>query len=464
MDTGCPSPVAQDGALIWRDHRQGSATFLAILRIGLVAAAVAGLLSIGQSTVSSDSRAAVLATIFVILFAVLTMSGPKRCQRLDLRGQVSVSTMQLSLAAAGVLLPDYLLNLQHGSPAVALLRGIAAAYAAVILAEVLAAGILRRFRHWFACRVIVIGDGPEAERMAMRIAADPIVESVHVSPLQRSLGREPLDALFSRCRANAALVVLPVKSNDEVHEILDELRHLPIEVRVLPDLSNFPVSPTSVSSLGGLPLLGIMEKPLLEWEVAVKRAEDLIIGSLLLLLTAPLMVFIACAIRLDSSGPVLFRQPRVGFCNRQFEIFKFRTMVASATDLHADRLVSRGDPRVTRIGKWLRRSSLDELPQLFNVIRGDMSLVGPRPHAARAKAGDLLYDDAVEQYASRFRIKPGITGWAQVNGWRGQTDTVDKLRQRVEHDLHYISHWSLGLDLAILLKTVTALFGGANAF
>jgi Undecaprenyl-phosphate glucose phosphotransferase len=282
--------------------------------------------------------------------------------------------------------------------------------------------------------------------------------------LQRSLGREPLDALFSRCRANAALVVLPVKSNDEVHEILDELRHLPIEVRVLPDLSNFPVSPTSVSSLGGLPLLGIMEKPLLEWEVAVKRAEDLIIGSLLLLLTAPLMVFIACAIRLDSSGPVLFRQPRVGFCNRQFEIFKFRTMVASATDLHADRLVSRGDPRVTRIGKWLRRSSLDELPQLFNVIRGDMSLVGPRPHAARAKAGDLLYDDAVEQYASRFRIKPGITGWAQVNGWRGQTDTVDKLRQRVEHDLHYISHWSLGLDLAILLKTVTALFGGANAF
>lgn len=145
-------------------------------------------------------------------------------------------------------------------------------------------------------------------------------------------------------------------------------------------------------------------------------------------------------VRLSSAGPVLFRQRRFGFNNQLIDVYKFRTMYIDQTDENAERLATRNDPRVTPLGRFLRRSSLDELPQIFNVLKGDMSIVGPRPHAIAAKASDMLYQDVIQEYAARHRVKPGITGWAQVNGWRGETDTVDKIQKRVEHDLFYIEH------------------------
>jgi lipopolysaccharide/colanic/teichoic acid biosynthesis glycosyltransferase len=176
------------------------------------------------------------------------------------------------------------------------------------------------------------------------------------------------------------------------------------------------------------------------------------------------MLVIAILIRLDSRGPVLFKQKRYGFNNRLITVYKFRTMYTDMTDANAERLATRDDPRVTRIGKFLRSTSLDEVPQLINVVLGDMSIVGPRPHAISAKAAGELYEEVVAEYAARHRVKPGITGWAQVNGWRGETDTVEKIRERVKCDLFYIDNWSLWLDIKILLMTAYAVLKRENAY
>jgi lipopolysaccharide/colanic/teichoic acid biosynthesis glycosyltransferase len=170
------------------------------------------------------------------------------------------------------------------------------------------------------------------------------------------------------------------------------------------------------------------------------------------------MLLVAILIKLDSRGPVFFKQKRYGFNNELIEVYKFRSMYVEATDANATKLVTRGDPRVTRIGRFIRKTSLDELPQLFNVLfKDNLSLVGPRPHATHAKAANHLYDQVVDGYFARHRVKPGITGWAQVNGWRGETDTSEKIQRRVEHDLYYIENWSVLFDLYILAKTPIAL-------
>jgi putative colanic acid biosynthesis UDP-glucose lipid carrier transferase len=197
------------------------------------------------------------------------------------------------------------------------------------------------------------------------------------------------------------------------------------------------------------------------WGPVAKRAEDLILGTILLVLTLPLMVVIAVAIRLDTAGPALFRQTRGGLNNRPFAILKFRTMVFVPGPELAVPQARRRDPRVTRVGRVLRRTSLDELPQLFNVLKGEMSLVGPRPHAL---AHDARYAALIAGYAERHRVPPGITGWAQVNGYRGETETLEKMQRRVDHDLAYLAHRSLRLDLRILLLTVRTIWRDRNAY
>jgi exopolysaccharide biosynthesis polyprenyl glycosylphosphotransferase len=197
----------------------------------------------------------------------------------------------------------------------------------------------------------------------------------------------------------------------------------------------------------------------------MKWLFDNIIGSLMLIALSPVMLITALAIKLDSRGPVLFKQKRYGFNNDLIEVYKFRSMYTDQTDATASKLVTKDDPRVTRIGRIIRKASLDELPQLFNVVlKGNLSLVGPRPHAVNAKAEQRLYDEAVDGYFARHRVKPGITGWAQVNGWRGETDTHEKLQNRVEHDLFYIENWSVLFDLYILARTPIALLKTENAY
>jgi exopolysaccharide biosynthesis polyprenyl glycosylphosphotransferase len=206
-----------------------------------------------------------------------------------------------------------------------------------------------------------------------------------------------------------------------------------------------------------------MDKPLDEVAALVKRIEDLVIGGICLLITFPLILVIALAIKLDSRGPVLFRQKRLGANDVPFDLLKFRSMYVDQTDPFGHQLTRAGDPRITRVGRFLRMASLDELPQLINVVKGEMSLVGPRPHALAASAAGVAYARAISDYPIRHRVKPGITGWAQVNGWRGETTTIDQIRRRVEHDLYYIENWSLSLDLLILGRTVVAVLSRANA-
>jgi Undecaprenyl-phosphate glucose phosphotransferase len=219
-----------------------------------------------------------------------------------------------------------------------------------------------------------------------------------------------------------------------------------------------------IAIIGGLPMFNVSQMPLTGWSPMIKRLEDVLLAGLALALLSPLMLAIACAIRLDSPGPVLFRQKRYGYNNRLIEVLKFRSMHHHQADAHAERQTTRDDPRVTRVGRFLRRFSLDELPQLLNVLGGSMSMVGPRPHASATKAGNVLFEDAVEEYAARHRVKPGITGLAQINGYRGETDTLEKIEKRVEHDLDYIEKWSIWLDFYILLRTIPAIIFTREAY
>jgi exopolysaccharide biosynthesis polyprenyl glycosylphosphotransferase len=211
-------------------------------------------------------------------------------------------------------------------------------------------------------------------------------------------------------------------------------------------------------------MLEIVNRPLKDWRAIAKWVEDTLISSVALILVGPLMGLIAILIKLDSPGPIFFVQRRFGFNNNVIRVLKFRTMHVGRGDASGAQRTVRNDPRVTRIGWFLRLLSFDELPQLINVLRGDMSLVGPRPHAVAMKAGDRLYCEAVEHYMHRHRVKPGITGLAQVNGLRGEVDTLEKAHARVAHDLYYIEHWSLWLDLKIILKTAGILASCENAY
>jgi polysaccharide biosynthesis protein PslA len=213
----------------------------------------------------------------------------------------------------------------------------------------------------------------------------------------------------------------------------------------------------SAGYLGDVPVLEVFDRPLKNWRALAKLIEDKLLGLLLLVFVGPLMLLIAVLIKLDSPGPVFFVQRRFGFNNEEIQVLKFRTMYVDRSDPTGAQRTVRDDPRVTRLGRILRLLSFDELPQLINVVRGDMSLVGPRAHPIAMMADDRLYYEVVEQYLHRHRVRPGITGWAQVHGLRGEVDTLEKAYARVAHDLYYIERWSLWLDFKILLRTVVVL-------
>jgi len=223
--------------------------------------------------------------------------------------------------------------------------------------------------------------------------------------------------------------------------------------------------PRAYSYIGGVPVIDVFDKPIADWDVLIKMVFDRVVGALALIALSPVLLATAIAVKLDSRGPILFKQRRYGFNNELIEVYKFRSMYVDQLDQTASKLVTKGDPRVTRVGRFIRKTSIDELPQLFNVVfRGNLSLVGPRPHAVHAKAENQQYEQVVDGYFARHRMRPGITGWAQINGWRGETDTQEKIQRRVECDLYYIENWSLLLDVYILLVTPIALAKTENAY
>jgi Undecaprenyl-phosphate glucose phosphotransferase len=268
-----------------------------------------------------------------------------------------------------------------------------------------------------------------------------------------------------RTRVDLVIFSLPISAEGRILEMLKKLWVLPLDIRLAAHTNKLRFRPRTYSYIGNVPVIDVFDRPIADWDVVMKWLFDKLVGSLLLVVTLPLMALIALAIKLDSRGPVLFKQKRYGFNNDLIEVYKFRSMYSDATDATAKKLVTKDDQRVTRVGRIIRKASLDELPQLFNVVfKGNLSLVGPRPHAIHAKAQARLYADAVDGYFARHRVKPGITGWAQINGWRGETDTHEKIQQRVEHDLYYIENWSVLLDLYIVARTPFALLKTEQAY
>jgi Undecaprenyl-phosphate glucose phosphotransferase len=268
-----------------------------------------------------------------------------------------------------------------------------------------------------------------------------------------------------RTRVDLVIFSLPISAENRILAMLKKLWVLPVDIRLSAHSNKLRFRPRSYSYIGAVPVLDVFDRPIADWDVVMKWLFDKIVGGLILLAMLPLMAVIALAIKLDSRGPVLFRQKRYGFNNDLIEVYKFRSMYVDQCDATANKLVTKGDPRVTRIGRFIRKASLDELPQLFNVVfKGNLSLVGPRPHAVNAKAEARLYDEAVDGYFARHRVKPGVTGWAQINGWRGETDTQEKIQKRVEYDLYYIENWSVLFDLYIVAMTPFALLKSENAY
>jgi Undecaprenyl-phosphate glucose phosphotransferase len=274
-----------------------------------------------------------------------------------------------------------------------------------------------------------------------------------------------IDAVMALGRSggiDSVVVALSRGHNPLVPTIVGQLKSLPVQVIVCPDASWDGAASEGVRLLGGIAMSVVANRPIRAWNLLAKLLLDKLLSAVLLILVFPLMLVIAAAIALESPGPVIFRQHRSGWGGGSFVLFKFRTMRVGSRE--PARQTSRRDPRCTRLGAFLRRSSLDELPQLINVLLGDMSLVGPRPHVDTLHADDMVSQAVVGEYAQRYRVKPGMTGWAQVNGYRGATTNAEQLRRRVEHDLFYIENWSLLFDIRILLLTPFTVLSGENAF
>jgi polysaccharide biosynthesis protein PslA len=443
-----------------------------------------------------DAAALVSTSWVVASLSVSSLAEPLRLQTHVLTALLAGVATFYGLCRAGAYSPPRLKLLvpQMQAVAVALLAGAATLLASLWLLHD-AASLPSVLMDWaVSCAVILLGlrltfhtvirSWSDAGTLAQRIAiiGDPAVGARLLARLNdsddyRIIGlfndqtglpvntfsqnaASDLIEISKQTSVDGIVIALPLSEADRIAGIRTEVARIVADVYLVSDALWLPQS----SSASSDELLIAVERPLRHWRALQKLVFDQIVAMLALLALLPLLLTVAVLIKLDSPGPVFFRQPRIGFNNRTFRIYKFRTMYHHMADLLADCQTTRGDARITRLGKWLRRFSIDELPQLLNVLQGDMSLVGPRPHAPNTKAAGTLFEAAVPGYAARHRVKPGITGWAQVNGWRGETQTTEQIRKRVELDLQYIQNWSLGLDVKILILTVLREFVSPNAF
>jgi polysaccharide biosynthesis protein PslA len=325
----------------------------------------------------------------------------------------------------------------------------------------------------FSETIVLVGANDAAERIATRLGKSG--EARVIAVVDDRLARAPqavatapvggnLDALLAwegLPHVDRIVIAVPQRADARVRDIIERLKFIPNRVDLLLDVDTFAVRGRGANRFAGAALACVSGRPHSHARAMLKRAEDVVISSALLAVFALPMLVIALAVKLDSTGPALYRQRRHGFNNRIITLFKFRSMRHDPGAPLAQ--VRANDPRITRIGRFLRRTSLDELPQLINVLTGDMSLVGPRPHAIGMKAAERDLEDIVCEYAHRHRVKPGITGWAQVNGSRGPLETPAAVRRRVRYDLEYVARASLWLDLQILMRTAPVLLGDTKA-
>ncbi len=329
-------------------------------------------------------------------------------------------------------------------------------------------------------RVAVIGAGPEGAMVVERLLDQssqrnryqivgifderacrhkPQIEGI---PVTR--GIDPLIQLAQTTPVDAIVVALPVSARHRLVSTVSRIRVLPADVLLLVNGGGLNVKQVHVRNLEGQAFLQLAKRPLIGSGALIKLVEDYAVAALAILLTAPIMLAVCLAIRLEGPGPILFRQTRVGFNNRHFQVLKFRSMAVSKWEDDGRLGTRENDPRLTRVGRFIRKYSIDELPQFFNVLKGEMSVIGPRAHVPEMLVGNASYREMVEEYNFRHRVKPGITGWAQINGMRGGIHNEEKARRGAKLDLEYIENWSLWFDLRILVRTVSSGLWGRNVF
>ncbi|MCE1236927.1 MAG: undecaprenyl-phosphate glucose phosphotransferase [Hyphomicrobiales bacterium] len=328
-------------------------------------------------------------------------------------------------------------------------------------------------------RAVIVGGGKPAEEIIRGLEAQP-GNDIRICGVfddrtdERSpamvegypkLGTIPELVEFGRIiKLDMLIVALPVTAAVRVQQLLHQLWVLPVDIRLSAHADKLKFRPRNYTYEGSIPFIDVVDKPLADWDAVSKRAFDLVVGGFALVALAPIMIGAAIAVKATSKGPVFFRQKRFGFNNEVVSVWKFRSMYVDRCDHEVKQAVTKGDPRVTPVGRFIRKTSIDELPQLFNVLMGELSLVGPRPHAVNAQTENHLWDTVVDGYFARHKVKPGVTGWAQINGWRGEIDTPEKIRKRVEHDIYYIENWSILFDLKILALTPLRLLNTENAY
>ncbi len=331
--------------------------------------------------------------------------------------------------------------------------------------------VLVRGKGWNLQRVLVVGAGKLGQLVVEKLNQHPEIGFQVIGFLTRHPGK--IGKSFENCKVlgeyqdvskvirdfkvDQLFIALPLQANDRLEQILDNLGEETVDIKVVPDLLQYMNIQSGVEELDGLPIVNLAESPLYGWNVVIKRTSDIFLSSFAIIITAPIMLLIAILIKLESPGPVFYRQERVGLDRRVFSMLKFRSMKQEAESSTGPVWAKENDERRTRIGEILRKSSLDELPQLFNVLEGEMSLVGPRPERS------VFIEDfkqSIPHYMLRLKMKAGLTGWAQVNGWRGNTS----LEKRIECDLFYIKNWSLLFDFKIILMTFWRGFFNRHAY
>jgi putative colanic acid biosysnthesis UDP-glucose lipid carrier transferase len=319
---------------------------------------------------------------------------------------------------------------------------------------------------------VIVGAGPLAAKVARALAADRGVhligffedrvdERVDGDVSHKVLGNlKDVAACVTQRSVRDVYITLPLGSQPRIVELLEQLQDTTASLFFVPDVFGISIIQGRLSDMNGVPVVGLCETPFTGINGLAKRLSDVVLASLILLLISPLMIAIAIGVRLSSPGPVIFRQRRNGLDGSEIVIYKFRSMTSQENGDVVPQ-ARKHDPRITRFGRMLRRASLDELPQFINVLQGRMSIVGPRPHAV---AHNEEYRQVIRAYMVRHKVKPGITGWAQVNGHRGETDTIEKMKARVEYDLEYLRNWSIGLDLQIIVRTIGLVFSDRHAY
>jgi Undecaprenyl-phosphate glucose phosphotransferase len=326
-------------------------------------------------------------------------------------------------------------------------------------------GLLRYFRQkgYNTRSVLIVGAGELGARIAMKIKENPWTGLVAVGYLDdyKPMGREiegekvlgrisDIEDVIDKKIVDQVFIALPVRAYKRLLYVVEKLSDKMVSVRIVPDIYQAVTLNAGAEDFEGFPLINITDSPMYGWDVVVKRAADILFSLLALLILSPIMAVISIGIKLTSPGPVIFKQKRYGLDGKEIKVYKFRSMTVCEDGADIPQ-AKRCDPRITPFGAFLRKTSLDELPQFINVLQGRMSIVGPRPHAV---AHNEQYRKQIRSYMLRHKVKPGITGWAQVNGWRGETDTLDKMENRVRYDLFYIENWSLWFDIKIMWLTV----------